>query len=137
MGFRGRVVAIVSCLVLLLSSLPSFPYGIGDEAVTAKVDFPFTAGDKQLPPGTYRFTHRVSEFPEIEVGTVDGKALVPILAVTRLARRGGGEATQGNLVFDKIGDKYYLAEVWLPALDGFLLRATKEKHEHVVVSTGR
>ncbi len=38
-----------------------------------------------------------------------------------------------ELVFDKIGTKLELSEVWLPNQDGFLLLATKGRHEHAVV----
>ncbi len=134
MRTQARTVAVVTCFLLLLASLPSFPYNIGDQALTARVDFSFVAGDRSLPAGTYRIAHHVSEFPAIEIGNVEGKTILPMLAITRLARRTEREDPNGSLVFDKVGDKYFLSEVWLPGLDGFLLRATKEKHEHVVVT---
>jgi hypothetical protein len=46
-------------------------------------------------------------------------------------------ASEAKVVFDKVGDVYYLSEVWMPGSDGFLLMATKEKHTHVKVKAIR
>jgi hypothetical protein len=41
--------------------------------------------------------------------------------------------TAPMLVFDKVGDRHYLSEVWMPGLDGFLLQARAEQHSHRLV----
>lgn len=40
------------------------------------------------------------------------------------------EQLEPHIVFDKIGERYFLSEVWLPGADGYLLHATNEKHTH-------
>lgn len=42
-------------------------------------------------------------------------------------------ASGAHVVFDKVGDLYYLSEVWIPGYDGFLLYSAKEKHTHARV----
>ncbi len=52
-------------------------------------------------------------------------------ALTGLGRHDKDVDTE--LVFDKIGGKFLLSEVWFPGRDGYLLLATKDAHEHAVV----
>jgi hypothetical protein len=130
---RAPVLA-VCCFAVLIASLPSYPYNIGEQEVTVNVQFPFTAGDRSLPAGFYKLEHVIGPFPEIRITTADGITIVPVLAVTRLARLHMADAPKASVVFDKVGNRYFLSEVWLPGLDGFLLRATKEKHEHEIVN---
>ncbi len=134
MNRRILVAVILGGIASLIATLPARAYNIGDEAVIAKVEFPFAVGEKTLPAGTYKLSHHVSDFPEIEILTPEGKTVALVLAVTRLARRHEADPAKSSVVFDKIGDKYFLSEVWLPGLDGFLVRASKEAHEHVVVA---
>ena len=44
---------------------------------------------------------------------------------------------EGRLIFDKIGDTNYLAELWLPDQDGFVLHATNEPRTHTSVKLDR
>jgi hypothetical protein len=56
---------------------------------------------------------------------------VILVPVTRLGRH--DKDADPELVFDKTGGKLILSEVWFPRMDGFLLVATSEPHEHAVV----
>jgi len=42
-------------------------------------------------------------------------------------------AREAAVVFEKIGEKLHLLEVWLPSRDGFRMRSPKKEHEQVVV----
>ena len=35
--------------------------------------------------------------------------------------------------FDRVGDAYFISEVWIPGRDGFLLSGTMVPHTHVTV----
>ena len=52
--------------------------------------------------------------------------------VTRLAQP-AVPLVEPKIIFDKVGDKYIVSEVWLPGRDGFLLAGTKEPHTHHAV----
>jgi hypothetical protein len=92
------------------------------------IDFPFTVEGKVLPAGDYQFMRDDTGM----AFRVQGKGKVGALAmiVTRLGGEMHTTPKDSHLVFDKIGDKYLLSEIWLPNEDGYLLLATKGKHEH-------
>ena len=94
--------------------------------------FPFVVGGKTLPAGKYNIEQPTLEtlvFQEAKSGAprVEG----PV--VTRLAPPATALAAP-RLVFDKVGDQYFLSEVWIPGHDGFLLYGAKEKHTHHFLS---
>jgi hypothetical protein len=102
-------------------------------AIQARVtiDFSFVAGGKDLPAGVYELTadpgsgRVVLQSKDGKVGTV----MLPV--ITRLGRHDNDRDPE--VVFDKIGGKSILSEVWLPGNDGYLLNETKEDHEHRVI----
>ncbi len=63
-----------------------------------------------MPKGTGMFLTTITRLAAPEVSLVDA-----------------------HLVFDKVGDTYYLSEVWMPGEDGFLLYAAKGKHTHTLI----
>ena len=98
------------------------------QQVRAQIDFPFTVEGKVLPAGTYDFIRddTASVF-RVTDGTKN-EAVAPVQ--TRLASLMQGMPNAAEVVFDKIGDKYALAEIWIPGEDGYALTMTKAKHEH-------
>ncbi len=127
---RGPLVRVgVFALAVMLGI--ALAYGQPGRALTAKVDFSFDVPGKTLPAGAYVVSYNSSN-PDVLVIRSDSKAEVMVPFVTRLAQL-GGSADTARLVFDKVGNKSYLSEVWIPGEDGFLLIGTKGKHSHVVV----
>jgi hypothetical protein len=55
--------------------------------------------------------------------------------ITRLGRHDND--TDPELIFDKVGGKFLLSELWLPDLDGFLVLNTPVDHEHRVLGGSR
>jgi len=134
-GRRGRaLLAVVTCFgAVLATGPPSSAYVIGEEAILANVPFPFEAGSRSLPPGIYRLGHRVGPFASVMLSSPDGKVRVPLLALERPERTHSPGAPAAGIVFDKIGDRHVLAEVWLTGLSGFRLRTTKTHPVQVTV----
>ena len=95
----------------------------------ATIDFSFTAGKTECPAGTYNI--------DVSGGRVVLKAEGPkgasvvLLAITRLGRHDTDNTTE--LVFDKVGDKRVLSEVWLGNADGYFVATTAVAHEHTVL----
>jgi hypothetical protein len=133
MKHRPLFPVLVCCLSVLIAALPSHSGDPGGESITAKVPFPFTAGDRALPVGSYKIEGGATPSSALRISSADGKTTVPLLVVTRLARQHMGDAPKASLVFDVVGDRYFLSEVWLPGQDGFLTRVTEEKHTHAIV----
>jgi len=83
----------------------------GSLKLTADIPFEFTAGSKTLPAGTYVVDDRASEkIIAIRSADVTGAAFV-------IANRAEAKAMRehGELVFNRYGDRYFLAQVWTSA----------------------
>ena len=117
------VLAILAAMPLLAMAQSTF------SAVDANVNFGFYAGGKMMPAGSY-------EFKVIEQGgtlsvlneKTDQTFFVPIL--TTISPR---ESSDADVVFDKTGSTYYLSEVYIPGLDGYLVQGAPAKHVHVMI----
>jgi hypothetical protein len=132
MNRRILTAGVVSCLVGLAASVPALAQGAVRE-IASKVAFEFTVGDKVFPAGEYRVTRDPHRMPELRIQSSDGKLQSALVPITRLARQHQGDAPTASLVFDAVGERQFLSEVWLPGQDGYLLRETKEEHRHDVV----
>ena len=76
--------------------------------MSANVPFAFNIGDKSLPAGTYA----VREMDRATlIQSKDAKDSV--LGIYNYA--GPSKADETKLVFDKVGDHYFLAEIWTSA----------------------
>ena len=100
--------------------------------VQAKIPHDFTAVGKVLPAGEYTFVYdaakRVVTIRSTEKGAV---GMMPI--VTLLSGAIHSSPSDSHVVFDKIGNNYFLSEIWIPGIDGVSLLSTREKHEHEVL----
>jgi len=100
---KNRIFAIVG--LALLAAVPAFAQNI--PTVRVNVPFAFRAGEKHLPAGTYRISEK-------DPGVVDlrgensnaGAFLLTHPATAKTA------STKPYVLFDQIGDRYFLAGVW-------------------------
>lgn len=100
----------------------------GAQTVSAEIGFPFVAAGKDMPPGKYSV--EVTAAGQVSLSGPDrNRILLPI--VTMLGRH--DRDADPEFVFDKVGGKVLLSEVWMPGRDGCLLLITRESHDHVVV----
>jgi hypothetical protein len=128
MNRRSLVVVALLALSVLATSLPAHAQS-SDAKVGTTIPFGFVVGDTSLPAGEYRIVHQTHQMPALRIQSADGKVNMGLNPVERLARQHMGDApAAGSLVFDKVGDKHYLSEVWMPGEDGYLLPPTKEAH---------
>jgi len=122
--------------IAALGFLSGFLAAQSERGVTVKIPFQFVAGEATLPPGDYRIERDVANPTVLRVLGPDGKnSGVVLFVVTRLAPV--GRSGYSSCVFDKIGSKRYLSEVWMSGQDGFLVKSTKEKHEHAVIDSNQ
>ncbi len=101
----------------------------------AKIPFAFMVGKATLPAGEYDFVADSTPEVVMRIMNVDKKSeavFEPV--ITRLAAGMHTTPKDSHIVFDKVGDVYTLSEIWVPGEDGYLLHATKGKHEHHIVS---
>ncbi len=127
-----RTGLVYACLVLLPLLGLAQDKSVG---ITAKVDFGFYVGGHYVPAGPYEFKPMMSgtesTMSVLNTQTKD-EDVVPV--VTTISKRTPADA---EVVFDRMGDDYYLAEIYIPGKDGFLVKGASGKHAHVVVKANK
>ena len=116
-------------LILLLAAISG--YGQQTKLIKAKIDFPFTIEGKVLPAGQYEL---MRDDPAMSF-RVQGEGMNSGLAIilTRITGEMHASPNDSHIVFDKVGDTYFLSEIWIQGEeDGYLLYGSKNKHEHKV-----
>jgi len=88
-----------------------------DSRIEANVPFAFVVGKTTLPAGKYEIKGIDDNTPGVlELRSANGRK--PIVFETDAARTRDDEpATKTELVFDKIGDNYFLSQVWAEGND--------------------
>jgi hypothetical protein len=126
-----RAPAIVAAVLAVLAWTggTAFAQATAANSAVMKVDFPFVVKGEAMPAGTYLFQ---IDKDQLLVRSQTGPGKGAMLGVlTRLGRH--DRDADPEIVFDKLGGKFLLSEVWLPGQDGYLLLTTKEQHEHAVL----
>ena len=112
----------------------SAPFGSAQpKSIRASIPFQFTVEKAVLPAGQYVFRRNSANDDVINIVSDDKGPSAVALAVTRLGAGVHTTLENAHVVFDKVGNDYFLSEVWFPEIDGYLLRVTKGKHEHRTV----
>lgn len=123
-----RVLGVVILTVLL----GSLVYGQGEPFMTAKIDFSFEVPHRVMPAGEYSVGWTDTNQTVLMIrGVPPNKQDAETPFITRITKE--GTSNEARLVFDKVGDKNILSEVWFPGVDGFLVTATSGKHTHATV----
>jgi hypothetical protein len=120
----------VTLVVAVLTLLAGNALVQAQSPATVSVDFKFVAGTMAMPAGKYV----IDQTAGIEISIKEaggGKAAVVLPVITILGRHDTDRFPE--LVFDIYPDGPHLSEVWFPRIDGFLVLATKEPHEHRVL----
>ena len=81
--------------------------------IEANVPFAFMVGDTRLPAGKYNIKTLDENAPSIlEISSVDGRTSVAF-DTENATTRSDRSAKTTELVFDKVGDRYFLSQVWV------------------------
>jgi hypothetical protein len=105
----------------------------GSVEVEASIPFEFFVAKKLYPAGTYTIIRHTSDGARLQLAGSDGKHLISLAVLTRLARQYSGNVAKASLVFDVLGGQNYLSEIWLPEVDGYQVSTTTEIHKHAIV----
>ena len=128
-----KIRPLLGCVALLLATSSFSAAQLDPQQVSVDINFAFIASGTPMPAGKYHF--QLPEQGPVVLTAAQGSKRVLFPVVTRLGRHDSD--AEPELVFDKIGDKLYLSEVWSPGADGFLLLGTKEKHDHRILGGPR
>ncbi len=130
---RMKIVVPIGLFVLLATGF-GFAQIQTIQSLRANIPFQFVVEGKTLPEGEYNFIRNEGSFQVVSVKK--GPSAVA-LVITMLGGEIHTTPQDAHIVFDKVGDSYFLSEIWIPQMDGFLLNATKEKHEHRTINIPR
>jgi hypothetical protein len=122
---NNRLWLAAGALGVLLAAFPAPAYA--QRSMKLTVAFPFTVGQATHPAGDYRFT--VTE-GKAEVRLTPAKGTPSFAMVESRLAQDNSETPVDRVVFDKVGDRYYLSELWFTGEDGYLMYAAKEPHTH-------
>lgn len=111
-------------------------YGQG----TFKIPFKFEAGGRKLPAGDYWMASKDEQHLALRPVSGGDEILIPF---TERLTPPKPSLEEPRLVFDMVGNfepsyteyvtDYVLAELWLSGADGFLVRAMKGAHQHMII----
>ncbi len=125
----------VKTLLMLTSILLVAVFAFGQSRIISKatIPFAFSVQGSVLPAGEYDFSEDGNATTITVRATARGGASAFTPVITRLAAGIHTTPKDAHIVFDRVGESYTLAEIWLPGEDGFVLHATKGKHEHRIM----
>jgi hypothetical protein len=113
-------------LVVVLSSAAVSTKAQSSYGLRANVPFDFMVGDKTLPAGKI-IARGVTA---ADGGPISISNSAKNEQAFRIARRvsGADSSDRGKLVFHRYGDRYYLAEIWIPGSNGWeVVKSKSEK----------
>lgn len=128
MAMRKRLLAGTGLLVLTFGVVAGYAQR---PRASVQVPFSFTAGGSEMPAGSYRISTDPNNPTILRVRNEAGDKTALCTVITRLS---ASESAKAQVVFDKVGEKRVLSEVYLPGVDGFQLAGTKGEHTHEKLS---
>jgi hypothetical protein len=96
----------------------------------ATIPFGFSVAGTPAPAGKYEILVEDPSLGTLMLRNIDSGKPIVVPFTTRLARR---EGDQNTLVFDTVGDKYYLSEIHFSDSDGYFLPGAPGHHTHTQV----
>ena len=128
--FQKATAAVVFAFAVLFAAT-----ALQAQSVPQRVNVPFKFNlmDKSYEPAMYYFRYENSS-NRLELLDRNRALLTQVNVITRLAPAPGAiKGSHVRLVFDQVGQDRFLSEVWMPGIDGLLVRATSEQHQHQAV----
>jgi len=120
---KRNLITILSLVVMSLLLNATGAYA--QSYATANVPFAFSLGAAQLPAGTYE-VKVISQSPYV-IMIQNRETMATALSN---ARSDGPGNTKSKLVFDRIGNQYFLTEVWNGlGADGMIVPTSKHEKE--------
>jgi hypothetical protein len=117
-------------MTLIAASVLVVPAVHAQRILMADVPFAFTVTSSQMPAGAYEVQQVGDRATLIEARDGEDK----VLGI--YSNAGPSKAGETKLVFDKVGDRYFLREIWTSA-KGAGLAVPKSKLEKEIQATNR
>ncbi len=127
---KTKIVLAICFLALVAMAAGSAQAGLN---IRADIPFQFVVKGTTLPAGQYEFVRRDYDQAIEVVPATKGPSTIA-LVITRLGQKIHTTPKDDHIVFDKVGNTYFLSELWISGEEGFVLYITKEKHEHRTIN---
>ncbi len=101
------------------------------QTLSVEVPFAFSASGDKYPAGHYKLSPATGDRSIRIDGPENHRGFAVV--ITRLAAAIHTTPKDAHVVFDKVGEQYFLSEIWFPDQDGYDMHNTKVKHEHQVI----
>ena len=108
---KSLKIAVVSLFILVLFAGATSVFGQSARLVRAEIPFDFIVNEKVLPRGDYDIT--ITSNGLVRIQQSDGRASAAVFTMPLRDGAAVGDAT-GQLVFERVGDRYCLARVQGP-----------------------
>jgi hypothetical protein len=119
---KRNLITILSLVVMSMMFNATGAYA--QSFAKADVPFAFSVGAAQLPAGTYEIKTLSQSGNQIMIQNSKTSA-----SAVSIARRDGSRTTESKLVFDRIGNQYFLSEVWKDSSAGMIVPTSKHEQE--------
>jgi hypothetical protein len=123
----ARYFAAISLLGLMVAASA---HGQTLSTLKANVPFAFEASGKSLPAGAYEFKVNLAKREVLVSGAEGGGVYMQIISPLT----GFSVFSDAGLVFNSIGDKHVLAEIWLAGQQGVEVSTTREPHTRMMIA---
>ena len=122
--------------ILALALLATTQAVRAQEPVVANIPFAFTAGDTTLPAGEYRVEKMQQGSRVLLIRCTEGS---PAIMVVTNAAETNGPQEKSKLIFDRYGNRYFLAQVWSAGSSrgSELRKSAKEKEQALLAHNER
>jgi hypothetical protein len=127
---KRQVYNIIALVVLVGSmALAAQAQASGRTQLTANIPFDFYAGNKKLPAGEYTVVqvNPASDNAILQLQSRDGSAS----ALVQMTATMGRAEKSAKLIFNRYGDNYFFAQVWIDG-DRNGLQAATPRSERVI-----
>ena len=129
---KHHIVKLTAIFAIFLGLAVTGVQAQAPSKVEVNIPFEFSAGKTTLQPGVYSIKRMSGNYLTLQ--SADGESTVILNAPLNLTS--SNPASVERLVFNKYGDQYYLAQIWLTADTGreLIVRKRSAKPEIVAVS---
>ena len=129
---RNQIYRVIAIFAVFLGLAVAGVQAQAPSKVEVEIPFEFSAGKTTLKPGVYTIKRLSGDL--LTLRHSDGKSFV--ILNTPLSLTSSDPNAVERLVFNKYGDQYALAQIWLTADTGRELSVTRKaaKREHVEIS---
>lgn len=108
---KGQLIRALMLLILFATLGLASAYAQVDTAIQASIPFNFTVRGSTLPAGKYYIKQLNDTDPNLlEIRSADNRRVV---IFTTIDDQAANAPKRSELVFDRIGDMYFLSQVWL------------------------